>query len=106
MTAVSGNAQQIGWLDLTSQPSTDSTSSTATQATDQLANKEVFLKLLVAQLQHQNPLNPADGVEFLTQLTQFTQLEQTMGMRQELQSIREAITAVQTDQSSSGTQQP
>ena len=55
---------------------------------DGLANKEVFLKLMVAQLQHQDPTKPADGVEFVTQLAQFTQLEQSMGMRQELEKIR------------------
>jgi flagellar hook assembly protein FlgD len=37
-------------------------------------------------------LNPADGVEFLTQLTQFSQLEQTMAMREELEVIRETMT--------------
>lgn len=55
-------------------------------------SKDAFLKLLVAQIRNQNPLNPADGVEFLTQLTQFTQLEQSMAMRQELEQIRQAVT--------------
>ena len=54
--------------------------------------KDAFLKLLIAQVRHQNPLNPADGVEFLTQLTQFSQLEQTMAMREELELIRETMT--------------
>jgi flagellar basal-body rod modification protein FlgD len=58
---------------------------------DRLAGKEVFLKLLVAQLQHQNPLNPADGVEFMTQLTQFSQLEQAMGSRKELEAIHKLL---------------
>lgn len=58
---------------------------------DRLANKEVFLQLLVAQLKNQNPLNPADGTQFVAQLAQFTQLEQTMAMRQELEKIRAAV---------------
>lgn len=62
-----------------------------TSSADRLASKEVFLKLLVAQLQHQNPLNPADGVEFMTQLTQFSQLEQAMGSRQELEAIHKLL---------------
>jgi flagellar basal-body rod modification protein FlgD len=60
-------------------------------APGQVADKEAFLKLLVAQIRHQDPLNPADGVEFLTQLAQFSQLEQMLGMRSELQQIREAL---------------
>ncbi len=64
---------------------------TAQASEDALANKEVFLKLLVAQIQNQNPLNPSDPVEFLSQLTQFSNLEQTLGMRQNLDAIRTGI---------------
>jgi flagellar basal-body rod modification protein FlgD len=55
-------------------------------------DKETFLKLLVAQIKNQNPLNPSDGAEFVAQLAQFSQLEQTMSIRQDLQAIREALT--------------
>lgn len=56
-----------------------------------IADKEAFLKLLVAQIKHQDPLNPADGVQFLTQLAQFSQLEQLMEVRSDLTKIREAL---------------
>lgn len=56
-------------------------------ATSRLANQDVFMKLLVAQLKYQNPMNPADGVEFMTQLTQFTQLEQAVASRKALEGI-------------------
>jgi flagellar basal-body rod modification protein FlgD len=49
-----------------------------------LTSEDAFLKLLVTQIQHQDPLNPADGVQFLTQLTSFSQLEQLMQINQEL----------------------
>lgn len=39
--------------------------------------QDVFLKLLVTQLQHQNPLKPVDNESFIGQLAQFSQLEQT-----------------------------
>jgi flagellar basal-body rod modification protein FlgD len=58
---------------------------------DTLANKEVFIQLLVAQLQNQNPMTPNDPIQFLTQLAQFTSLEQSMAMRKELESIRSAV---------------
>ena len=35
-----------------------------------------FLELLVAQLQNQNPLEPMEGTEFVTQLAEFANLEQ------------------------------
>lgn len=38
--------------------------------------KEDFLKLLVTQLQHQDPLNPSDPTEFTAQLATFSSLEQ------------------------------
>ncbi len=37
--------------------------------------QETFLKLLVAQLRYQDPMNPQNGAEFLSQTAQFTQLE-------------------------------
>jgi flagellar basal-body rod modification protein FlgD len=47
--------------------------STPTQAAS--ADKEMFLQLLVAQLRYQDPMNPADTGEFLSQSAQFTSLE-------------------------------
>ena len=47
-----------------------------TKAADPLADKTMFLKLLVAQIKNQNPLNPQDGAQFLAQLAQFSQVEQ------------------------------
>jgi flagellar basal-body rod modification protein FlgD len=52
-----------------------------------LVGKDDFLRLLVAQIRNQNPLNPADGVEFLTQLAQFTSLEQLIGIRTQLEAL-------------------
>ncbi len=71
--------------------SADSSTGAGTQAAG-LADKDAFLKLLVAQIRNQDPLNPADGVEFLTQLAQFSSLEQLMEVRSELEGIREALT--------------
>ena len=73
---------------------TNSSTDLAAAPKNQLASKEAFLQLLVSQIKNQNPLEPTNGVEFLTQLAQFTQLEQTMGMRSDLGQIRDAITAV------------
>lgn len=50
---------------------------------------DMFLKLLVAQLKTQNPLEPQKGTEFITQLAQFNTLEQLINIRAELQAIRQ-----------------
>jgi flagellar basal-body rod modification protein FlgD len=39
-----------------------------------------FLKLMIAQLQAQNPLSPANTNEYVTELAQFTQVEQTTNL--------------------------
>ena len=49
-------------------------------------NKDDFLTLLVTQLQHQDPLEPLDNAEFVSQMTQFSSLEQLI-------SIRDAVEA-------------
>ena len=38
-------------------------------------DKDAFLKLLVAQMRYQNPMNPADGQEYLAQAAQFATVE-------------------------------
>jgi len=69
----------------------------ATDPTAGLANENTFLQLLVAQIKNQDPLNPTDSIQFLSQLAQFSQLEQLIGIRSELKPA--ASTASTTDQS-------
>jgi flagellar basal-body rod modification protein FlgD len=71
-------------LPLDSTPATSSVESNKTAKDTQ----NQFLQLLVAQLKGQNPLNPADGIQFVTQLAQFSSLE-------ELTKIRTSMDAVQ-----------
>lgn len=46
--------------------------------------KEEFLKLLVAQLRYQDPLNPSDPEDFAAQLAQFSSLEQLININDQL----------------------
>lgn len=49
--------------------------------------KEDFLKLLVSQLQNQDPLNPSDPTEFTAQLAQFSSLEQLSNVNKNLEQM-------------------
>jgi flagellar basal-body rod modification protein FlgD len=73
-------------------PKADSTPVTSSttgdpNSPDQLANENTFLKLLMAQVQNQDPLNPTDGTQFIGQLVQFSQLEQLLGINQGVQTL-------------------
>jgi flagellar basal-body rod modification protein FlgD len=52
-----------------------------------LADQSTFLTLLVTQLQNQDPLNPADSTQFVTQLAQFSQLEDLQNINQNVITI-------------------
>ncbi len=64
---------------------------TAASGIDNLANENTFLKLMIAQIQNQDPLNPSDSIQFLTQLAQFTTLEQNLQMKSDLDGILSGI---------------
>lgn len=51
--------------------------------------KDAFLKLLVTQLQNQDPLNPLDDKEFIAQLAQFSSLEQMTNISDGIKSLTE-----------------
>jgi flagellar basal-body rod modification protein FlgD len=55
--------------------------------------KDAFLKLLVTQLQHQDPLNPMESVEFTGQLAQFSSLEQLTSLNESFSGISSALMA-------------
>ena len=73
---------------------TDPNASAIGAAAKKTVGQDAFLQLLVAQIRNQNPLDPADGVEFLSQLAQFSQLEQTIGVRDEIEALRTQVGSI------------
>ncbi|SHJ05704.1 flagellar hook assembly protein FlgD [Lutispora thermophila] len=55
---------------------TYTTSSNKTKEYSDTLGKDAFLNLLVTQLRYQNPLEPMDDKEFISQMAQFSSLEQ------------------------------
>ena len=75
--------------------------SSTTAATTQLAparpgarsGKDDFLKLFVAQLQHQDPMNPMQDSDFMGQMASFSTLEQITNMAAANEKIAASLTS-------------
>jgi flagellar basal-body rod modification protein FlgD len=87
--------------------STANTSSSSTSGdslgSDTLANENTFLQLLVVQLQYQDPTQPVDGTQFITQLAQFSALEQDLAMRKDLDILAGQSSAAASPSSAGAT---
>ena len=86
--------------------SSNDSSGSSTTSSSTSVDKNMFLQLLVAQLQNQDPLNPADGTQFIGELAQFQQLEQSINTGGDVTALRtdlESIMASMGVSSSSST---
>lgn len=63
--------------------------------------RDEFLKLLIAQLEHQDPTNPQDNGEFVAQLAQFSQLEESQKMSSSFNQFASAFQSTQHLQATS-----
>lgn len=68
-----------------------STSTTSTAASSWTASYDTFLQLLCTQLENQDPLDPMDSTEFVTQLVQYSALEQQISTNDKLESVLSAL---------------
>jgi flagellar basal-body rod modification protein FlgD len=66
---------------------TDSSAASPAKTSAGALDREAFLKLLVAQISHQDPLKPMEGTEFVTQLAQFSAVEQAIAQSQRLELL-------------------
>ena len=69
-------------MDIPGISSNDAFSGNLTQAANKNLDKNAFMKLLVSQLQHQDPLSPVANEDFVAQLATFSSLEQLEGLNQ------------------------
>lgn len=73
-------------VDTSAESSSESTKKTA--ASSNGLDKDAFLQLLVAQMKYQDPLEPTDNTQYISQLATFTQLEETQNMEQTLSQMQ------------------
>jgi flagellar basal-body rod modification protein FlgD len=74
---------------LTSSPAATTQAATSKNAE---MGKDQFLKLFVAQLQHQDPMNPMQDSDFMGQMASFSTLEQVSNMAGENAKIAQSLT--------------
>jgi flagellar basal-body rod modification protein FlgD len=79
----------------TATSSTKSSSSSSSLGAAAGMGKDDFLKLLMAQLQNQDPMKPMEDKEFITQLAQFSSLEATQKMTDQLEEMNGAQMLIQ-----------
>jgi flagellar basal-body rod modification protein FlgD len=77
--------QGIGSASQSTPPTQDAAKSTLTTKT---VTQDDFLKLLIAQLQNQDPLQPMDNQEFAVQLATFNSLQQLIGINDKLGTLQ------------------
>ncbi len=51
-------------------------------------NEEMFLQLLVAEMQYQDPLEPTDNGQYVSQLASFTQIEAIQSVQDDMKSMQ------------------
>src|SRR3954471_23596195 len=70
---------------------TPTTPATQPKSAAQTLGKDDFLKLLVGQLQHQDPLAPSDDQQWIGQMAAFSQLEQVSNTAETTQKIGDTL---------------
>jgi flagellar basal-body rod modification protein FlgD len=89
---------------ITASDPTSSSSAASATGLGAAPSEDEFLQLLVAQLQNQDPMNPTDSTQFVSELAQFSELEQVIGIRGDIESYHsEAQTAAAAAAASSTT---
>ena len=64
----------------------DTSSSNKSYQDQQVLDKDAFLKLMMTQLQYQDPLNPMDNTEYIAQMAQFSSVEQLANIASSMSS--------------------
>jgi flagellar basal-body rod modification protein FlgD len=94
------NISQTSSAGLTGAAAASAAASTATTGATPTVNEQEFLQLLVAQLQHQDPTQPMQGTDFVTQLAQFSLVEQSVNQSQQLGTVSTQLSGIGNNEAS------
>jgi len=72
--------------------SSSGTTSTVKATDNSSLGKDDFLKLLVAQMKNQDPMNPTDSTQSIAQMAQFSSLEQMTNISTSMDSLNKTMT--------------
>jgi flagellar basal-body rod modification protein FlgD len=68
---------------------------TAVGSRDETLGQDAFLKLLITQLQHQDPTKPKDDMDFIAQLATFSSLEKLTEIAASIRQLTSAVVDAQ-----------
>ena len=71
------------------------TASSTKKAADNVLGKDDFLKLMVAQMKNQDPMNPSDDKDNIAQMAQFSSLEQITNLANATQALADRMSLTQ-----------
>ncbi|UQZ32114.1 flagellar hook capping protein [Paenibacillus sp. PK3_47] len=71
-----------------------SNTGTAKSTGSSTLGKDQFLKILITQLQNQDPMQPMEDKEFIAQMAQFTSVEQLMNISTQLTAMNQSLGSV------------
>ncbi|MDT3424519.1 flagellar basal-body rod modification protein FlgD [Paenibacillus forsythiae] len=75
-------------------PNYSAANTSGTSQGGETLGKDQFLKILVTQLQNQDPMQPMQDKEFIAQMAQFTSVEQLMNISGQLGALNQSLGSV------------
>src|SRR3954468_8140972 len=79
----------------TTTAATTATTASSSKKADQVLGKDDFLKLMVAQMKNQDPMNPSDDKDNIAQMAQFSSLEQITNLATATQDLASRMSLTQ-----------